>query len=116
MTAVNMVKQTLLPLDSNNPNQTFNCPQLNVRPDTSLLKPEKIDDFMAGEMRVNEHPFLTTLHIIFVKEHNRIAKLLKEYLPSALHDVSYSFDSILQKQASMSMIDKWRDKYGIGLW
>jgi len=61
--------------------------QLNVRPDTSLLKPEKIDDFMAGEMRVNEHPFLTTLHIIFVKEHNRIAKLLKEYLPSALHTV-----------------------------
>ena len=42
---------------------------------------------MAGEMRVNEHPFLTTMHIVFVKEHNRIAKLLKEYLPSALHDV-----------------------------
>jgi len=52
------------------------------------LRPEKIDDFMAGEMRVNEHPFLTTMHIVFVREHNRIAKLLKEYLPSALHQVS----------------------------
>ena len=70
------------------PNQFCLCSlQLNVRPVTTLLKPEKIDDFMAGEMRVNEHPFLTTLHIVFVKEHNRIAKLLKEYLPSALHQV-----------------------------
>ena len=78
-------------LNQRNPNPTFPSRQLNVRPDTTLLKPEKIDDFMAGEMRVNEHPFLTTLHIIFVKEHNRIAKLLKEYLPSALHDVSLNF-------------------------
>lgn len=37
---------------------------------------------MAGDNRVNEHPFLATLHVIFLREHNRIAKLLKEYLPS----------------------------------
>ena len=61
--------------------------QLNQRPDTTLLRPEKVDDFMAGEMRVNEHPFLTTLHVVFFKEHNRIAKLLKEYLPTALQTV-----------------------------
>jgi hypothetical protein len=65
--------------------------QLNQRPDTTLLRPEKSDDFMAGEMRVNEHPFLTTLHIVFVKEHNRIAKLLKEYLPTALQTVRSHF-------------------------
>jgi len=65
----------------------INREQLNSFPNTNLLKPEKIDDFMAGEMRVNEHPFLTTLHVVFVREHNRVAKLLKEYLPSALHQV-----------------------------
>lgn len=58
--------------------------QLNVRPNTRLLKPEKPEDFMAGDMRVNEHPFLTSLHVVFLKEHNRIAKRLREYLPREL--------------------------------
>ena len=42
---------------------TFSFPlQLNVRPNTNLLRPESSADFMAGDMRVNEHPFLTSLH------------------------------------------------------
>lgn len=42
---------------------------------------------MAGDMRVNEHPFIGTLHIVFLREHNRIAKLLREYLPEHLRTV-----------------------------
>ena len=44
---------------------------------------------MAGDMRVNEHPFLATLHVAFVREHNRVAKLLREYLPRRHRTVSF---------------------------
>jgi len=37
-------------------------------------------DFVAGDNRVNEHPFLSALHVVFLREHNRIAAQLKKYL------------------------------------
>jgi len=33
-------------------------------------------DFVAGDLRVNEQPFLTSLHVLFFREHNRLADLL----------------------------------------
>ena len=39
------------------------------------------DDFVAGDGRVNEHPFLSTMHIIFVREHNRLAKGSRKKVP-----------------------------------
>ncbi len=68
--------------------------QLNVRPDLRKLRPERSEDFMAGDMRVNEHPFLATLHVVFVREHNRVAKLLREYLPPR-----YRTDEVLYQEA-----------------
>ena len=73
---------------NSNTDQLPTIEQLNVRPNVNLLRPESSADFMAGDMRVNEHPFLTSLHTVFLREHNRIAKLLKEYLPYSLQTVS----------------------------
>ena len=36
--------------------------QLNLRPNTQLLRPESGMDLMAGDIRANEHPFLSSLH------------------------------------------------------
>ena len=44
-------------------------------------------NLVAGDRRANEHPFLSSVHAIFLREHNRIAKLLKEYLPPHLQQV-----------------------------
>lgn len=37
--------------------------------------------FLAGDHRANEHPILTSLHTLFVREHNSIAAEVKEKFP-----------------------------------
>lgn len=37
--------------------------------------------FLAGDHRANEHPTLTSLHTLFVREHNTIAAEIKERFP-----------------------------------
>ena len=48
------------------------------------MRPETQADFVAGDSRVNEHPFLTAMHVIMMREHNRIAQQLKRHLPPDL--------------------------------
>lgn len=38
--------------------------------------------FLAGDHRANEHPVLTSLHTLFVREHNSLAKELKKAFPT----------------------------------
>ena len=65
-------------------NQPPTKEQLNLRPERRLLRPETQEDFVAGDNRVNEHPFLTAMHVIFLREHNRVAHQLKKHLPEYL--------------------------------
>ena len=45
--------------------------------------------FLAGDHRANEHPMLTSIHTIFVREHNIICDELKEAFPTMSDDDVY---------------------------
>ncbi|CDF39508.1 Peroxidase [Chondrus crispus] len=38
--------------------------------------------YLTGDHRANEHPTLTTIHTIWVREHNRIVDLIREKVPA----------------------------------
>jgi len=46
-------------------------------------------DFLAGDLRVNEQPFLTSMHVLFMREHNRLAKYLQEELETDNDELLY---------------------------
>lgn len=54
----------------------LNEPKLNNAPRSG---PEF---FLAGDHRANEHPMLTALHTVFLREHNSIARELKKVFPA----------------------------------
>ena len=53
----------------------------NVDELTNAPTPNDKDLFVAGDFRANEHPILASLHTLFVREHNRLAKELRTMHP-----------------------------------
>ena len=50
---------------------------------------ERIPCFLAGDKRSNEHLALTAIHTIFVREHNRLASIIKQMNPDFNSDAIY---------------------------
>ncbi|XP_054717391.1 chorion peroxidase-like [Uloborus diversus] len=50
--------------------------------DQCSFQDTEFDCFETGDQRANQHPALTSLHIISLREHNRIARRLREINPS----------------------------------
>jgi len=61
-------------------------------------------DFVAGDNRVNENPFLTTLHALLLLEHNRIAGELESRLPRRLRK-----DEVIFQEARRLLIAQWQN-------
>jgi peroxidase len=47
------------------------------------------DLFLAGDVRANEQVYLTAMHTLFVREHNRWAERIRVYAPDATGDEIY---------------------------
>jgi peroxidase len=56
----------------------FQCPM--------KLNRQKTDCFFAGDKRINENAGLASMHTIFMREHNRVARQLKEVNPQWTSD------------------------------
>ena len=56
---------------------------------SALLMPVVSGAFKAGDSRATEHPALASMHTIFLREHNRIASLIKTAFPSATDEEIY---------------------------
>ena len=46
-------------------------------------------EFVAGDVRALENPGLSALHTVFVREHNRIAKVVAADMPEWSDEVVY---------------------------
>merc|ERR1712038_1596377 len=46
-------------------------------------------DFVSGDLRVNEQPFLTSMHVLWMREHNRLADLLAKELHTENDELLY---------------------------
>ena len=54
--------------------------QLPIDPKTDCLGPTETCG-LAGDLRPNENPALGSMHVLFLREHNRVARVLKELNP-----------------------------------
>ena len=48
-------------------------------------------EFMAGDVRVRSNPGLSSLHTIFVREHNRIATFIATHIPQWSDEEIFQF-------------------------
>ena len=58
-------------------------------PEMDMPLPHVDRFFVAGDLRANENPLLTALHTIFVREHNRLAEILKSANPDWTDEMLY---------------------------
>ena len=57
--------------------------------DSNPLHGEHPEDLVAGDVRALEQPGLASMHSLFVNEHNRIAKMIKENKPELQDESIY---------------------------
>ncbi|PXF42144.1 Peroxinectin A [Gracilariopsis chorda] len=64
--------------------------------------------YIAGDTRVNEHPVLTTMHTIFLREHNRLCELIEGALPNmAANDMYEAARAINIAQYQKIIYEEW---------
>lgn len=79
-----------------NVNNLFNAPTSDTR------------FYLAGDHRANEHPVLTSLHTLFVREHNRLAQELNATFPDWNDDQLYNMSRMINwSQFQKIVFEEW---------
>ncbi len=68
------------------------------------------DEFGAGDIRARENPLLTSMHTLWVREHNRIAKYLTELAEKK--GMKYDCDEIYQQTRRIVIAELQNVVYG----
>lgn len=72
--------------------------------------------FVAGDVRVNENPLLTSFHTLFVREHNRLCDKLAEEHPEWSDEELYQHARKLVGGLIQSIVfDEWLPAMGVNL-
>ena len=73
---------------------------------------EDAEDFVAGDGRVMSQPTLLSLHVLWLREHNRIASQLKTVLEPALHSFNDQEKDEVLFQVKVDLLSLCRSSLG----
>lgn len=70
--------------------------------------------FVAGDVRANENPFLTGMHTLFVREHNRLCEELKTAYPNWSDEQLYQYArKLVGGQMQAIVFEEWLPAMGM---
>ncbi|MDX1684452.1 MAG: peroxidase family protein [Saprospiraceae bacterium] len=85
-------------------------------PEMAMPMPHVKKWFVAGDVRANENPMLTSIHTLFVREHNRLCDELSDQYPNWSDEELYQFARKLVGGMIQSIVyNEWLPTMGVHL-
>lgn len=85
-------------------------------PEMAMANPYATNWFIAGDVRANENVLLTSMHTIFMREHNRICEELVDRYPTWLDENIYQMArKMVGAQIQSIVYNEWLPTLGIDL-
>ncbi len=83
-------------------------------PEMAMPFPQVREYFIAGDVRANENVFLTSIHTLFVREHNRLCEVYKSQNPEWKDEELYQYvRKIVGGQLEAIVYEEWLPTLGI---
>ncbi len=94
----------------------YDAPIDATAPEMAMPLPFVQKWFVSGDVRANENPFLTSMHTLFVREHNRLCDVVKAEHPSWTEEQIYQHArKLVGGQLQAIVYEEWLPMMGIHL-